>query len=147
MRKFLFFGEGAPVCGLNQLNDISLNREYGDICGYTEEELIKVFGGLIKGEKELEEIREWYNGYWWLSSKMYNPLINGVPLPPDVLLYLQNREKGSYWFETGNPGGRGLPFRGGGPYPRVFDKVNKRDELLYTIDRRGCVKKRDAGLV
>ncbi len=72
--------------------------------------MLKVFGGLIKGDKELEEIREWYDGYWWLGSKIYNPF--------DVLLYLQNRESESYWFETGNPGE-------GGPYPRVFSKANK----------------------
>ncbi len=90
------FAKVSLFSGLNQLNDISLNKEYGDICGYTEEELLKVFGELIKSDKELEEIREWYNGYWWLGSKIYNPF--------DVLLYLQNRESESYWFETGNPG-------------------------------------------
>ena len=75
------FAKVSLFSGLNQLNDISLNKEYGDICGYTEEELLKVFGELIKSDKELEEIREWYNGYWWLGSKIYNPLIKGSPYP------------------------------------------------------------------
>ncbi len=59
----LFRGFGAPVCGLNQLEDISLNQEYGDLCGYTEKELLLTFGERIK-EQEIEGIRNWYNGYW-----------------------------------------------------------------------------------
>ncbi len=89
------FAKVSLFSGLNQLRDISLSKEYGDICGYTERELEEVFGEIIESEKELLEIREWYNGYWWLGSKIYNPF--------DVLLYFQERKKSSYWYETGNP--------------------------------------------
>ncbi len=99
--KFVFitgiskFAKVSLFSGLNQLNDISISREYGDICGYTEEEVMETFGQLIRDEQEMEKIREWYNGYWWLGSKVYNPF--------DVLLYLENRVYRSYWFKTGNP--------------------------------------------
>ncbi len=99
--KFVFitgiskFAKISLFSGLNQLEDISLISEYGDICGYTEEELLKVFGGLIKGDKELEKIREWYNGYCWLASKIYNPF--------DILLYLKSKRFVPYWYKTGTP--------------------------------------------
>ncbi len=85
--KFVFitgiskFAKVSLFSGLNQLRDISLSKEYGDICGYTERELEDVFGEIIESEEEFLEIREWYNGYWWLSSKIYNPLIKGAPYP------------------------------------------------------------------
>ncbi len=89
--KFVFitgiskFAKVSLFSGLNQLRDISLSKEYGDICGYTERELEEVFREIIESEEEFLEIREWYNGYWWLASKIYNPF--------DVLLYFQERKK------------------------------------------------------
>ncbi|MGC8734754.1 MAG: AAA family ATPase, partial [bacterium] len=41
----------------------------------------------------LEEIKEWYNGYNFLSDNVYNPF--------DVLLYLKYRVFKNYWYETG----------------------------------------------
>ena len=39
---------------------------------------------------------DWYNGYRWLGDeKVYNPF--------DILLLLDHREFGAYWFETGTP--------------------------------------------
>ncbi|MEN3015692.1 MAG: AAA family ATPase [bacterium] len=98
--KFVFitgiskFAKVSLFSGLNQLNDISLDKEYSAVCGYTEEELISIFGNLIE-EGELELVRQWYNGYNWLGENVYNPF--------DVLLYLQKRDFRSYWFETGTP--------------------------------------------
>jgi hypothetical protein len=43
----------------------------------------------------LEEIKEWYNGYYFLQDTLYNPF--------DILLYLKNREFRSYWYKTGTP--------------------------------------------
>ncbi len=120
------FAKVSLFSGLNQLNDISLNKEYGDICGYTEEELLKVFGELIKSDKELEEIREWYNGYWWLGSKIYNPF--------DVLLYLQNRESESYWFETGNPEFLVKLIRENNYYIPSVEEIVLRREMLDWFD-------------
>ncbi|MEN3015762.1 MAG: AAA family ATPase, partial [bacterium] len=98
--KFVFitgiskFAKVSLFSGLNQLNDISLDKEYSTICGYTQHELILTFGHLISNQ-ELELIKEWYNGYSWLGENVYNPF--------DVLLYLQKRDFRNYWFETGTP--------------------------------------------
>ncbi len=89
------FSKVSLFSGLNQLQDITLNPEYATICGYTEEELVKTFAEEIKSEKELENIRLWYNGYSWCGQKVYNPF--------DILLYFSERQFKPYWFETGTP--------------------------------------------
>jgi hypothetical protein len=88
------FSKVSLFSGLNQLEDISLSKEYGNICGYTQEELKKNFKEYLEGVN-LEEVREWYNGYSFLGDRLYNPF--------DILLYLRNREFDSYWYKTGTP--------------------------------------------
>jgi hypothetical protein len=56
------FSKVSLFSGLNQLEDISLSKEYGNICGYTQEELEKYFKEYLEGVN-LEEVKEWYNGY------------------------------------------------------------------------------------
>ena len=78
--------------GLNQLEDISLSKEYGNICGYTQKELEFYFKQYLDG-LNLEEIKDWYNGYSFLGDRLYNPF--------DILLYLKNKVFKNYWYETG----------------------------------------------
>ena len=67
------FSKVSIFSGLNNLEDISLNPDYGSICGYTEEELDKVFGEHLQGV-DFEQLRHWYNGYNFLGEKpVYNP--------------------------------------------------------------------------
>jgi hypothetical protein len=86
------FAKVSLFSGLNQLEDISLSKEYGNICGYTQEELKKNFKEYLEG-LSLEEIGEWYNGYSFLGEKVYNPF--------DILLYLKSKVFKNYWYETG----------------------------------------------
>ncbi len=86
------FAKVSLFSGLNQLEDISLTKEYGNICGYTQSELEFYFKEYLEGVN-LQEIKEWYNGYNFLSEKLYNPF--------DVLLYLRKKEIRNYWYETG----------------------------------------------
>jgi hypothetical protein len=88
------FAKVSLFSGLNQLEDISLSKEYGNICGYTQEELKIYFKEYLEGVDK-EKIKEWYNGYSFLGDKLYNPF--------DILLYLRNREFDSYWYKTGTP--------------------------------------------
>ena len=88
------FSKVSLFSGLNQLEDISLNKEYGNICGYTQQELENFFKEYLQG-LNLEEIKEWYNGYYFLQDTLYNPF--------DILLYLKNKEFRSYWYKTGTP--------------------------------------------
>ncbi len=80
---------------LNNLYDITVNRKFSDICGYTEDDLDKYFSEYLKGA-DREEIRKWYNGYSWLGERVYNPF--------DILLFISNEfQFRPYWFETGSP--------------------------------------------
>jgi hypothetical protein len=86
------FSKVSLFSGLNQLEDISLSKEYGNICGYTQEELEIYFKEYLEGVN-IEEVREWYNGYNFLGEKVYNPF--------DILLYLKSKVYKNYWYETG----------------------------------------------
>lgn len=88
------FSKVSIFSGLNQLNDITVDREFSTICGYTEKEFLEVFRQELEGE-DIQEIRDWYNGYSFCGEKVYNPF--------DVLLYMSKREFRPYWFETGTP--------------------------------------------
>jgi hypothetical protein len=86
------FAKVSLFSGLNQLEDMSLSKEYGNICGYTQEELEFYFKEYLEGVN-LEEVREWYNGYSFLGERLYNPF--------DILLYLKSKVFKNYWYETG----------------------------------------------
>jgi hypothetical protein len=86
------FSKVSLFSGLNQLEDISLNKDFGNICGYTRQELESYFKEYLQG-LNLEEIKEWYNGYYFLQDTLYNPF--------DILLYLKNKVFKNYWYETG----------------------------------------------
>ena len=98
--KFVFitgvskFSKVSLFSGLNNLEDITLNSKFGNICGYTREELTEVFYDMLDGV-DITKVRTWYNGYNWLGKRVYNPF--------DILLFLKNREFKNYWFETGTP--------------------------------------------
>ena len=81
--------------GLNNLKDITLDRRYSAVCGYTEADLDTVFAPELPG-LDRERIRDWYNGYCWRGAeKVYNPY--------DVLLLFDSREFAAHWFETATP--------------------------------------------
>jgi len=65
------FSKVSLFSGLNNLQDISLNPKYSAICGYTQAELETVFADRLAG-MDLQQIKEWYNGYNWLGEKVYN---------------------------------------------------------------------------
>ena len=89
------FSKISLFSDLNNLTDLTLDRRYSAICGYTEADLETVFAPELPG-LDRKRIREWYNGYCWLGDeKVYNPF--------DLLLLFASREFDSYWFETGSP--------------------------------------------
>ena len=88
------FSKVSLFSGLNNLNDITLDARYSAICGYTDDDIDKVFAPELPGLNR-DKIREWYNGYNWLGASVYNPF--------DVLLLLDKREFKPYWFESATP--------------------------------------------
>jgi hypothetical protein len=89
------FSKVSIFSGLNNLNDITIDKKYASICGYTEEELKQYFQEYLHG-KEMEAIRSWYNGYNWTGpERVYNPF--------SLLNYFDKEDFRNYWFETGTP--------------------------------------------
>ena len=105
------FSKVSIFSDLNQLRDISLERDYAGVCGITEEELLRDFGPELDALATqlgmdanacLDALRAQYDGYCFHpdgpgapDSMVYNPF--------SLLNALQSRRLGSYWFQTGTP--------------------------------------------
>ncbi|MDY0122927.1 AAA family ATPase [Sulfurimonas sp.] len=89
------FTKTSLFSGLNNLKDISLQKQYGDICGYSQNDVETTFKPYLDGV-DMQELKSWYNGYNFLGSDMYNPF--------DILLFIDNDfQYSNYWFSTGTP--------------------------------------------
>ena len=95
------FAKVSIFSGLNNLKDISLNPQYGSICGYTEDDLDEVFGEHLHGV-DREQLQHWYNGYNFLGERsVYNP--------HDILQFIDRSQSfgkfkfENYWFESATP--------------------------------------------
>ena len=86
------FSKASIFSGLNMLVDISLMPKFGNICGITQKEFEDNFD---TDGVDLDKVKYWYNGYYFLKDKVYNPF--------DLLQYLKNRKFKNYWFASGNP--------------------------------------------
>jgi hypothetical protein len=99
--KFVFitgvskFSKVSLFSGLNNIEDITLNKRYATICGYTQNDVETSFAEHLKGQ-DFAKIATWYNGYKFLGEGVYNPF--------DILLFISNGfEYRSYWFSTATP--------------------------------------------
>jgi len=88
------FSKVSLFSGLNNLKDITIDKRYSSVCGYTDYDVDTVFASELEG-LDREQIRQWYNGYNWTGESVYNPF--------DLLLLFDNREFRAWWFETGTP--------------------------------------------
>ena len=89
------FSKVSLFSGLNNLEDISLNPDFGNVCGYTQLDLETSFAPYFEGV-DMEQVKRWYNGYNFLGDRVYNPY--------DILLFIKNQRMfKNYWFETGTP--------------------------------------------
>ena len=102
--RFLFitgvskFSHVSIFSDLNHLNDITLNKKYAGLCGYTQEELEYNFAPYLKKlpPETLGKMKEWYDGYSWdAQTFVYNPF--------SVLNFFENETYGNFWFRTGTP--------------------------------------------
>jgi hypothetical protein len=89
------FTKTSIFSGLNNITDISLQRKYGDICGYSQLDVETTFAPYLEGV-DMDKVKQWYNGYHFLGSQMYNPF--------DILKFIANDHTfRNYWFESGTP--------------------------------------------
>ena len=100
------FSKLSIFSDLNNLNDISRDRDYAYICGLTDEELDENLNPHINNfaerrgvsyEKARRDLQRMYDGYHFVSNStgLYNPF--------SIMCALSKGELGSYWFETGTP--------------------------------------------
>jgi hypothetical protein len=91
---------------LNNITNISLDKHFSEICGFTEEEVCNSFDAEIglmakKNHLTIEEcyakLKENYDGYHFREDSV------GVYNPFSLLNALQKMDFKDYWFETGNP--------------------------------------------
>jgi hypothetical protein len=97
--KFVKFGVFST---LNTINDISLSRHYGEICGLTEEEIVKCFPEHLEETAAemgidvptlLERMRYYYDGFCFDGfHKLYNP--------QSTLNFLFEKDFRNYWIKT-----------------------------------------------
>lgn len=81
--------------GLNNLSDISLVPQYGNICGYTQADIENNFLPYMEGV-DLDDVKHWYDGYNFLKDNVYNPF--------DILKFCtEGKLFRNYWFESGTP--------------------------------------------
>ncbi|MBK1693087.1 PD-(D/E)XK nuclease domain-containing protein, partial [Ectothiorhodospira mobilis] len=122
------FSKVSLFSGLNNLRDITLVPEYSTICGYTDEDLDTVFAPELPG-LDRDAIRQWYNGYRWGGQE-----VNSVYNPFDVLLLLQNRQFGPYWFESATPTFLIDLLKQRGVFTPRLDKLQAKAQLLGRFD-------------
>ena len=100
------FGKVSVFSDLNNLNDISMDERFVEVCGITEAELHQYFDEEIDAlaqqnrqtkEEAYAELRKRYDGYHFCENSvgMYNPF--------SVLNTLEKRSYKDYWFATGTP--------------------------------------------
>ena len=100
------FSKMTIFSGLNNLQDISLNREYASICGITDREITDNFRqGIERLAQEYDTdfdgavalLKANYDGYHFAktSPDIYNPF--------SLLWALKDSEIGAYWFQSGTP--------------------------------------------
>ena len=100
------FGKVSVFSDLNNLDDISMRKDYVEICGVSDRELhdtldveLHEFADArgVTYDKLCAELKESYDGYHFTHNSigMYNPF--------SLLNAFKYKEFGSYWFETGTP--------------------------------------------
>lgn len=101
------FSHLSIFSGLNNLNDISLDERYADLCGFTQNEIETTFGeGIdefaeklgIDRKEMLERLKRHYDGYHFssdLSVNVYNPF--------SLICALSKLRLDDFWFATGTP--------------------------------------------
>lgn len=100
------FSQLSIFSELNNIQNISMTKEYAAICGITEDEMrtqmdadLEVFADKLDTTKEnlLDKLKSYYDGYHftWPSPDIYNPY--------SLMNAFSEGELNSYWFGSGTP--------------------------------------------
>ena len=100
------FGKVSVFSDLNNLQDISMDEHYVNICGISEQEIHDYLEPQLHAlaqanhqsyEDTCQRLRLYYDGYHFAANSM------GIYNPFSLLNTFKTLNFGSYWFETGTP--------------------------------------------
>lgn len=100
------FGKVSVFSDLNNLDDITMEPAYYDICGITDDELHEYFDDAVESlaqendlskDQAYDRLRNEYDGYHFCEN------VPGIYNPFSVLSTFRKNRFGNYWFETGTP--------------------------------------------
>ena len=130
--KFVFltgvtkFAKVSVFSGLNNLSDISLAPQYGNICGYTQADIDTHFQPYLEGI-DLGDIKRWYDGYNFLKDNVYNPF--------DILKFCtEGKLFRNYWFESGTPTFLIRLMQEKNFFPPDLQNIKVGEEILHSFD-------------
>lgn len=118
------FSQMSLFSTLNNLDDISLDDEYCDICGFTEDEMKRSFESRLRiMAKKMDitpqdlstQLKRKYDGYHFSSAcrDIYNPF--------SILKAFSKMKLSDYWFSSGTP-------------TLLFESLKRFNTHLYDID-------------
>lgn len=111
---------------LNNLTDITINKKYGTITGYTQTDLETTFIEHLEGV-DMDMVKRWYNGYNYFAEPIYNPF--------DILQFIDNGcTFDNYWWETGNPSFLISILKSSNFYIPNLDELTVSKETLNAFD-------------
>ena len=92
------FGKVSVFSDLNNLDDISMRKDYVEICGVSDQEIHEFADARgITYDRLCTELKDCYDGYHFTHNSI------GIYNPFSLLNAFKYKEFGSYWFETGTP--------------------------------------------
>ena len=99
------FSRAGVFSALNNLQDISMLERYGDMVGYTQNDLERNFSDWIDETAQkisldkielIKRIREYYDGFSFDGKvRLYNPF--------SILNFFSDGKFGNYWYVSGSP--------------------------------------------
>lgn len=99
------FSKTGVFSAMNNLMDISLDQEYGDITGYTQDELKFYFRDWIDSASQkmkispdslIVRLKDYYDGFSFDGfTRLYNPF--------SIMLCLSKGRLDNYWYTSGSP--------------------------------------------
>lgn len=100
------FAKSGIFSGMNNLQILTLQESYADVCGYTDAEVNTYLSPYIQTwadkisvpfDEQHKKIKDWYNGYRFSSSTstVYNPF--------SVMHALHRQKLENFWFASGTP--------------------------------------------
>ncbi len=130
------FSKVSIFSDLNNLDDISMEDAFADICGWTEKELLGCFSQGIEDlahrrketfDETLQALRNYYDGYRFTSegSRLYNPF--------SVLRALKAKKIAPFWFATGSPSFLVRRVKSRGTYPPDLNGQKCRESEMLSV--------------